>query len=416
MNKVLPNAEWLKDRDLQKLLKLLSADGEEAMVNGGAVRNSLLGEPVADVDLSTTLLPEQVVEKLQNANIKVVPTGIEHGTVTAVLNKRPFEITTLRSDIETNGRHAVVRFGRDWLEDAKRRDFSVNALYVDKDGKVFDPLEGMVDIEARRIRFIGDAEDRIKEDYLRILRFFRFFAWYGTGAPDREALKACVRMKNTIEDLSVERVWNEFRKLLSAPDPARAILWMRQSGVLNVVLPESEKWGIDAFQRLVRTEVELDWAIDPLLRLMAIIPPQRDVVSGLADRLRLSKVDGKRLLDWANSVGSFDNMDENELQKLMYKGSRQGIIDRFKLDLARLRELGMREDAALVDAARISDLLDFALAWEKPRFPLKGKDLIELGYLPGKELGDVLNSLEERWIDNKFSLSKEKLLAELKEG
>ena len=216
-----------------------------------------------------------MIKRLENESIKVVPTGIEHGTVTAVINKRPYEITTLRADIETNGRHAVVQFGRDWREDAMRRDFTINALYVDKNGNVLDPLDGIDDIEARRVRFIGVAEDRINEDHLRILRFFRFFAWYGRGAPDRESLNACVRMKHLIAELSVERVWNEFYKLLNAPDPARAILWMRQSGVLNVVLPESEKWGIDAFQRLVRTEGELEWTGDTLLRLMAIIPSRK---------------------------------------------------------------------------------------------------------------------------------------------
>ena len=410
MSMKLPNADWLQDRDLQSLLELLSSDGEEAKVNGGAVRNSLLGEPVADVDISTTLLPDQVIERLQAAEIKAIPTGIEHGTITAVINKRGFEITTLRADIETNGRHAVVRFGRDWSEDAQRRDFTINALYVDKHGVIFDPLDGFGDIEARRVKFIGEAEDRISEDHLRILRFFRFFAWYGKGAPDRDGLKACVRMKHSIDDLSVERIWNEFRKLLSAPDPARAILWMRQSGVLNIVLPESEKWGIDAFQRLVKAEDELDWSVDPLLRLMAIIPPQEDIITKLCARLRISNSDCGRLKNWTKGPASFEKTDEVQLQKIMYQTDQQASVDRLKLELARLREAGQREDDALVEAAKIAELLKFALVWERPKFPVKGRDLIKQGQEPGEALGVQLKVLETKWIESGFELNKQALL------
>ncbi len=413
MSSKLPNASWLDNKDLQSLLEILCANGEEALVNGGAVRNSLLGEPVADVDISTTLLPEFVIERLENENIKVVPTGIEHGTVTAVINKRPYEITTLRADIETNGRHAVVQFGKDWREDAMRRDFTINALYVDRNGNILDPLDGIDDIEARRVRFIGVAEDRINEDHLRILRFFRFFAWYGRGAPDRESLKACVRMKHMIAELSVERVWSELNKLLCAPDPARAILWMRQSGVLNVVLPESEKWGIDAFQRLVRTENELEWAVDPLLRLMAIIPPQANIVENFCVRLKTSNSVRGRLEEWATSVLPPVHTDPSDLGKTLYQGSRQGLIDCLRLELARLREAGIHDDNAIVDAAKITKLLEFAGSWQRLQFPVKGRDLIALGMKPGKEMGDKLNALELKWINSGFSLDKKTLLAVL---
>lgn len=413
MSNKLPNAEWLENQDLQSLLEILCANGEEAMVNGGAVRNSLLGEPVADMDISTTLLPESVIERLGNESIKVVPTGIEHGTVTAIINKRPYEITTLRADIETNGRHAVVRFGRDWREDAMRRDFTINALYVDRNGKLLDPLDGIDDVEARRVRFIGIAEDRINEDHLRILRFFRFFAWYGRGAPDRESLKACVRMKHLVAELSAERVWSELNKLLCAPDPARAILWMRQSGVLNVVLPESEKWGIDAFQRVVRTESELDWVADPLLRLMAIIPPQANIVESLCVRLKTSNSVRSRLEEWAVSVLPPVDSDTSDLGKALYQGSRQGISDRMKLELARLREEGARDDNALIDASKIAKLLEFAASWQRLQFPVKGRDLIALGMKPGKKMGDKLNALELKWIESGFSLGKKTLLSKL---
>ncbi|RVC41275.1 CCA tRNA nucleotidyltransferase, partial [Mesorhizobium sp. M4B.F.Ca.ET.088.02.2.1] len=220
------------------------------------------------------------------AGFKTVPTGIEHGTVTAIAGGKTYEVTTLRADIETDGRRAKVSFGRDWKLDAERRDFTINALYAEADGNVVDLVGGIADIAARRLRFIGDAEARIREDYLRILRFFRFFAWYGDGRPDAEGLKACARLKDGLGQLSAERIWSELKKLLSAPDPSRALLWMRQAGVLTSVLPESEKWGIDAIHGLIRTEKDLGWAADPLLRLEAMVPPDAARMKTLAERLK----------------------------------------------------------------------------------------------------------------------------------
>ncbi|MEL6744920.1 MAG: CCA tRNA nucleotidyltransferase, partial [Pseudomonadota bacterium] len=245
---------WLAQRSVQKVLALLSSDGGEARVNGGAVRNALLNEPVGDIDIATTLEPSEVVKRAKAAKIKSVPTGIDHGTVTLVIDADAFEVTTLRSDVETDGRHAVVRFGTDWTQDAQRRDLTMNALYCAADGTVFDPLSGYDDVMNRRVRFIGDALDRIREDRLRILRFFRFFAWYGAFRPDADGLRACVREKNGLRNLSAERIWQELSKLLAAPDPSRALLWMRQTGVLSVVLEESENWGIDTIHGLVRVE------------------------------------------------------------------------------------------------------------------------------------------------------------------
>lgn len=244
-------ADWLNDAPLQALLQALVGEGdEEARVVGGAIRNTLLGQAVADIDIATTALPATTVERAKAAGFKTVPTGIEHGTVTVVANGRPFEVTTLRQDVETNGRHAKVKFGRDWKADAERRDFTINALYCDADGSILDLVGGIADIGSRTLRFIGDAESRIEEDFLRILRFFRFFAWYGDGRPDAAGLRAATRLKAGIEQLSAERIWAEMRKLLAAPDPSRALLWMRQTGVLSLVLPESEKWGIDAIHGL----------------------------------------------------------------------------------------------------------------------------------------------------------------------
>ena len=402
--------DWLENEPLQHLLEVLEQDGEEARINGGAVRNFLFGEPVADVDISTTLVPQMVVERLKAAGIKSVPTGIDHGTITAVIAGIGYEITTLRADIETFGRHAVVRFGKCWREDAERRDFTINALYLDRLGEIYDPLETRADIEARKVRFIGNADDRIGEDHLRILRFFRFFAWYGRGAPDREGLKACVRARQSLLELSAERVWKELYRLLAAPEPQRAILWMRQSGVLSIVLPESEKWGIDALPRLLAAEKALQWPIDPLLRLMAIIPPQALAVETLARRLKLANRDRKQLENWLTGEVPATGADEVLLAKALYRGSQQGTIDVMRLELARLREAGQTDDQALVDAATMNRLLDFAIGWQRPVFPVSGKDLVRLGKKPGKAMGKRLKALEKRWIESGFSLSKAALL------
>ncbi|MGH7006149.1 MAG: CCA tRNA nucleotidyltransferase, partial [Alphaproteobacteria bacterium] len=263
-------APWLKDASLQKLLAALCAGDEGARIVGGAVRNTLLGQPVTDIDIATTALPEATLQRAKEAGFRAVPTGIDHGTITVIAEGRPFEVTTLRADIRTDGRHAEVAFGRDWQMDAERRDFSINALYAEADGTVVDLVGGIADIESRTLRFIGDPEQRIREDYLRILRFFRFFAWYGKGRPDGEGLKACARLKDGLARLSAERVWSELKKLLAAPDPSRALLWMRQAGVLTAILPESEKWGIDTIHGLVKTEQDLRWSVDPLLRLASM--------------------------------------------------------------------------------------------------------------------------------------------------
>ena len=217
-------APWLKDKLLQRLLAVLAADGEAARVVGGAVRNTLLGQEVSDIDIATTCLPEETLRRATDAGFKVAPTGIDHGTITVIADGRPFEVTTLRADVETDGRHAEVAYGRDWQVDANRRDFTINALYVEAVGTIVDLVGGLADIESRTLRFIGDPEQRIREDYLRILRFFRFFAWYGKGRPESEGLKACARLKDGLTRLSSERIWSELKKLLAAPDPSRALL------------------------------------------------------------------------------------------------------------------------------------------------------------------------------------------------
>ena len=403
-------AAWLSEPHLQKLLACLSEGGEEARIAGGAVRNALLGQPVSDIDIATTTLPEETARRGKAAGFKVAETGAEHGTITLIAAGRPYEVTTLRADVETDGRRAKVVFGRDWKADAERRDFTINGLYALADGTVIDLVGGIDDLERRLIRFIGDSETRIREDYLRILRFFRFFAWFGTGRPDAEGLKACARLKDGLDRLSAERVWSELKKLLSAPDPSRALLWMRQTGVLTAVLPESEKWGIDSIHALVKAEQDLGWAPDPMLRLAAIVPPQESRMADLATRLRLSSIEGDRLKSWARSDAVAAATQEGLLAARLYRGDPRAIRDRVKLALASARARAVEEDAALLEAGGYSRLLRFMDAWQRPVFPVRGADFQGAPGVKGPALGRLLKSLEEIWIESGFSLDRDALL------
>ncbi|MDZ5697973.1 CCA tRNA nucleotidyltransferase [Chelativorans sp. M5D2P16] len=405
-------AEWLHRPGLQALLAVLNEGDEEARIAGGAVRNALLGQPVTDVDIATTTTPEETTRRAEAAGFKVVPTGFEHGTVTVVAKGLPYEVTTLRADVETDGRYARVVFGRDWRDDAERRDFTINALYAEADGRVVDLVGGLSDLETRTLRFIGDAETRIREDYLRILRFFRFFAWYGSGRPDADGLKACTRLRDGLARLSAERVWSELKKLLAAADPSRALLWMRQTGTLTAVLPESERWGIDAIHGLVDTERAFGWAPDPLLRLAAIIPPDAERVKALAVRLRMSKAEAAALVGWAEAPVPDPSLGESAFAKLLYRAGEKGVDKRLGLALAGARARAQADDGALMEAAGYRRLLDTLERWQRPVFPLGGKDLLPLGFKPGAELGKTLAALEERWLESGFAMSREDLLSE----
>lgn len=393
----------LQDPAMREVLTALGGDIGVTRIVGGAVRDALLDRPVTDADLATAMLPEIVIACAERAGLKTAPTGLSHGTVTVIAHGRPFEVTTLRRDVETDGRHAIVHFTTKWEEDAARRDFTMNALYCDAKGNVYDPLGGMGDLKAGRVRFIGSAEDRIREDYLRILRFFRFFAHYGSGRPDGEGLKACARLKSGIATLSAERVWAELKRLFSAPDPTRAMLWMRTTEVLHKALPES--WGIDAIHRLVAAEQAEGWRPDALLRLEAVLPPHRARIDGLGARLKLSRAEAGRLLAWADAPEIDPATPEEELAKRLYRGEPSGIVDRLRHALARERDAGHAEAAS-----RLRQLIRFAAGWQRPVFPVSGRDLVVAGLLPGPDVGRRLKELEERWIDSGFSLSREALL------
>ncbi len=403
-------AKWLHNDTLQSLLTALCADGEEARIAGGAVRNALLGQAVADIDIATTTLPADTIKRAEAAGFKAIPTGLDHGTITVVANGSAFEVTTLRADIETDGRHAAVRFGRDWKADAERRDFTINGLYAKADGTVIDLVSGIADLESRTLRFIGDPEARIREDYLRILRFFRFFAWYGKGRPDGEGLKACARLKEGLDQLSAERVWAELKRLLAAPDPSRSLLWMRQAGVLTRVLPESEKWGIDSIHPLTKAETDLDWKADPLLRLAAIVPPDAARMEAMALRLKMSKAEMTRLQQWAAAATMTPTLSERDLAARLYHGDAQAIVDRLRIALATARSRAIDSDDAMIEAGGYARLLRFAEGWNRPEFPVSGGDLLAMGVTAGPELGTLLKKLEQLWVEGGFKQDRGALM------
>ncbi|MCD2173740.1 CCA tRNA nucleotidyltransferase [Rhizobium sp. C4] len=407
------NEAWFNAPDLKRAMALLNADGGEGRIAGGAVRNSLMGIAIADVDLATTLKPDEVMARAKASGIKAIPTGIDHGTVTLVIDRRPFEVTTLRRDVTTDGRRAEVAFTDDWQEDASRRDLTINGLYADATGEVIDLVEGLADIETRTVRFIGDAETRIREDYLRILRYFRFFAFYGSGRPDAAALRAMAREKDGLKQLSAERVWSEMKKLLSADDPGRALLWMRTTGILTLILPETEKWGIDEVPGLIAAERAFGWRSDPLLRLAAMVPPDVERLAAMAERLRMSKQEAASFADWASSPKIPEKIAATAFRRMLYRSGKGGVIVRLKLQLSIVRAKAEGDTAFMAEVARLSGLLGEAEAWTKPVFPLSGADVLAKGMSPGPRVGELLAKLEEEWVSGDFNDGKRELLARL---
>ena len=404
---------WFSAPALTRVFNLLNADGGEARVVGGAVRNSLMGLPVADIDMATTLLPDEVVARAKKAGIKSVPTGIDHGTVTLVIEGAPFEVTTLRRDVETDGRRAEVAFGSDWKVDAERRDLTINALYANAKGEVIDLVGGLPDIEKRHVRFIGNAAERVAEDYLRVLRFFRFFAHYGSGRPDADGLRACAQARSKLGTLSAERVWSEMKKLLSARDPGRALLWMRQAGVLSEILPESEKWGIDAIPALVAAEQAFGWQPEPLLRLAAIVPPDVERLEAMAKRLRLSKTEAAFFSAWAKAPRLPAVIADTAFARLLYRHGSHGLDTSLKLALAASRQKSEYDPAQLAETGRLWGLLGKTENWQKPVFPLTGADVLAAGIAAGPRVGEVLGMLEDQWVEGNFNADRATLVARL---
>ena len=398
---LLDGAPWLKSGPTARLLKLLNDDGEEARVVGGAVRNALLKIPIGDIDIATTARPEEVIRRARAAGVKSVPTGIEHGTVTLVIDSHPFEVTTLREDRETFGRKAKVAFGRDWARDAERRDFTINGLSVDAEGYVHDYVGGLDDIATKRVRFIGDPNQRISEDYLRILRFFRIHAAYGTGEPDRAGYLACINGRAGLAALSAERVRLEMLKLMVADGAAVAVLAMAEAGLLLSILGGVAYPG--PFRVMISIERALSLAPDAVRRLGALAVAVTEDAKRLSARLRLTNAEMKALDSMGHRWWRLGGMDEATARRRLYRLGEDHYRDRLLLAWAR-----SGDDS---HAASWRELATLPARWVAPKFPLKAADFMARGIGQGPLLGQVLGSAEDAWLAANFPLEKSALKA-----
>lgn len=382
----LRDAAFLSEKPTARVLALLNTEGEEARIVGGAVRDALLGMAVGDIDIATTALPEEVMRRAAAAHIKAVPTGLAHGTVTLVADGKPFEVTTLREDVETFGRKARVAFGRDWARDAQRRDFTINGLSLSRDGTVHDAVGGLADIAAKRVRFIGDPDTRIAEDYLRILRFFRIHAAYGEGEPDRDALLACIRGRSGLPQLSTERVRVEMLKLMLARGPSPAIDAMADAGIL-LALTGGVAYR-QAFAAMAKAENDLGIVPDAIRRLAALGLATTEDAERIARRLRLSNAESAALLSMADGWWRLRGIDDGDARRVLYRLGPDRYRDRVLLAWSR------DGDAA----GRWLELATLPQRWTAPAFPLRAADFIARGIAAGPALGHVLKIAEEDWL------------------
>jgi poly(A) polymerase len=388
----LKNADWLKTGEVACLLALLDRDGEEARVVGGAVRNALMALPVGEIDIATTAVPEDVRRRVEAAGFKAKPTGIEHGTFTVIIDGRPFEVTTLRQDVETFGRKAKVVFGRDWTEDAQRRDFTINALSVSADGKIYDYVGGLADIAAQRVRFIGEPSARIAEDYLRILRFFRFHAWYGQGAPDAAGLHACIAARSGLDALSRERVRMELLKLLLAPHATATLAIMAETGILGTVLGGVPL--LASFANTIKAEMAIGATPDATRRLGALGVAVMEDAERLSQRLRLSNAEFERLMALEYWWRVRPAAGEHAARVLLYQLGPTSFTDRVLV--AWSRSDGSAADRDWHELATLPE------RWTAPRFPLKAADFLNRGVPKGREMGAALRAAEQAWIEADF--------------
>jgi poly(A) polymerase len=390
MTKLEPSKNpWMTSLETRAVMDALG----EARFVGGVVRNALMGREVSDIDIATPLTPDAVTKKLETAKLKAVPTGVEHGTITAVCNGRPYEVTTLRRDVSTDGRRAVVAFTQDWAEDAQRRDFTMNALYADASGEVFDTVGGIADLKAGKVRFVGDPVTRIREDFLRILRLFRFHAWYGKGELDSKALHAAAAEKAGLAQLSGERIAKEMLKLLAAEDPVPVLRSMAAAGILTEILPG--ELNIARLERLVAIDGTNFFRPDAILRLAALLPDRAAAAHKIADRWKLSNADRDRLADIAGNTDKIVSyLSIKEVRKLLYKLGAPRFKDRVSLKWA--------EDPKETNFVQWRALLAMADAWERPKFPLDGGNVMAAGVPQGPLIGKILGEVEEWWIDSDF--------------
>jgi poly(A) polymerase len=389
----LAGAEWLVRPATRAVLETLERGGYGARVVGGAVRNALLGEPVKDIDVATTAEPLEVMRLAEAARLKAVPTGLEHGTVTLIARHVPIEVTTLRRDIETFGRHARVTFTTDWSEDARRRDFTMNALYCGADGTIYDPLGGYADIAAHRVRFIGDPAERIREDYLRILRFFRFTAQYARGEPDPAGLGASLALKDGLRALSGERIRAELLRLLAAPGAVATVSVMAKAGLLEPAL--GLECDVGLFARTAAIEEALGRPADSLLRLGALAAHRPGGALALRERLKLSNSEFERLAQMAIPDTAFEpDTPEHEAKAYLYRHSSTIFSDGAILAWA-------KSDATPADPARRARAT-LPARWHPPPLPVRGADVVALGVTGGPAVGRIVRAFEDWWISEDF--------------
>lgn len=391
---------WMIAPQTQRVMKAL---GGNARFVGGCVRNALLNRPVMDIDIATPLKPHEVISKLDKAGIRYVPTGIKHGTITAIVEGHPFEITTLRKDVKSHGRHADVAFTDDWHIDAARRDFTINAMSCTVEGELFDPFEGVKDLREGRVRFVGDAKTRIQEDVLRILRFFRFHAHYGRDAPDKKGLAACKELSHLVPDLSIERVRDETMKLLSADNAASVWQVMRDAGVVERILPQAVHIGDLA--RLIGLELELSGP-DAQRRLGCLLNTTPKEAKKIAQSFRLSNMQAERLIKMAEPQDAIsENLSEKETHYLVFKLGHAVFIDRLFLNAARSEDHEGRK--------KIKKIFEVADVWKPPVFQITGTDVMKLGVPAGAKIGKILEELKEWWAQEDFKPGRRECLERL---
>ncbi|MEL0107376.1 MAG: CCA tRNA nucleotidyltransferase [Rhodospirillaceae bacterium] len=401
--------------ETQTLLDALTADGTEVRFVGGCVRDAVANKTVEDVDLATPDPPETVIALLEAADITALPTGIHHGTVTAIVNDYKYEITTLRIDLMTDGRRAKVAYTDDWIADAARRDFTINTLSCTPDGNIYDPFHGLDDLGNKVVRFVGNARDRIEEDILRLLRYFRFYAAYGKHPPDKAALDACRIFAPKLPSLSAERIWREFRRILLGPNPEDVITLLRSERILDYVLPEAGPVGRLRMMSLLETKaINIDSVKpDPIRRLAAALNPEKPDPKSVAKHFKLSNKDAERLnaISTAQFVISVETT-EDELRRLLY--TYKINITRDVLLLIWAQELSTAENRGSLRTQAWLNHLSIIDTFEEPAFPLSGEDVLKLGIPSGRDVGTLLNAVENWWVSENFKASREACLNELK--
>ena len=400
----LKNLPWLRSNSVQQIFSILEEIGAETRVVGGAVRNSILKLDVNDIDFATTAEPDEIIAIFTAKGIRTIPTGIAHGTVTVVIDSKNYEITTLRKDIQTDGRHAVVKFGKDWSKDAQRRDFTMNALYLDRNGKLFDYVNGYQDCLAKKVRFIGSADQRIKEDYLRILRYFRFMATFGTGDFDKTTISAILRNRQGLNQLSPERISMELKRIFPAPNANKIFETLVETGIFQILTGGVAR--LLHFQRLFELAIKFNLRINPAIMVYALAVFVIEDINRLVEKIFFLFSEKKRLLrihEFVN-IHSLEKTDQS-LTKLLYKYGRQITIEGVLIKFAR-GELPIKEFELELILQNLNKL-------EIPIFEITGDDLISMGFKPGIQMGELLRKCELEWINSGFKLSKNELLQQI---